>query len=265
MAVPSPSPAFATDATYTADADAWAGDDNTVDPGATVRAEGFQPGVLPAEWLNFMINLIGQWLIWIMGRLGGMAGTGEWTYETAKVREVWIDPRHIVSGRNELDAGVYTSVTSDNLWRPYEITIAGPPDIVQPTGWVSTSRPGLFGHVALDWIPSGATLSAAQLYCDKGTSQAASADQIQFAVVKRAISVAATALSSPTAETVVASGSVGTGTGPGGLTLTSIGEVFDRSLYTYALRVRSSQGADTTADKVGGFRVQFSDPGPRND
>lgn len=263
MPVPATSPVFATDATYGTDGDAWDGDANKVDPGAPIRAEGLEPGTVPAEWLNFLFNLWGAWLLWIVERLGGLTGTGEWSYETAKVRETWIDAREIVSGRNKLDAGVYGAISMDDGWRPYELTTAGPPDTVSATGWVSTSSPGLYGHVPLH-LPSGSTLSAVSFYFEKGTSQAVAADQIQVAVVRRAISVASLALDPPAAETVVASNSAGSGTGQAGVTLSSIGEVIDRSLYTYALRVRSSQGADTTADKISGFHVQWSDPGPRS-
>ena len=64
MPAPSTSPLFATDATFTADGDSWSGDPTKVDFGATRRAEGFEPDTLPAEWLNFQIGLIGDWINW---------------------------------------------------------------------------------------------------------------------------------------------------------------------------------------------------------
>jgi hypothetical protein len=64
MPAPSTSPLFATDATYTADGDTWSGDPTKVDPGATRRAEGYEPDTLPAEWLNFQIGLVGDWIDW---------------------------------------------------------------------------------------------------------------------------------------------------------------------------------------------------------
>lgn len=62
MPAPTDDPSFATDATYTADADAWAGDANRVDPGPAIMAEGFQPGVLPAEHLNHVLGVHGDWI-----------------------------------------------------------------------------------------------------------------------------------------------------------------------------------------------------------
>jgi hypothetical protein len=64
MPAPATSPLFATDATYTADGDTWSGDPTKVDPGATRRAEGYEPDTLPAEWLNFQIGLHGDWIKW---------------------------------------------------------------------------------------------------------------------------------------------------------------------------------------------------------
>ncbi len=60
MAAPA-DPRFATDATFAADGDTWSGDPNKVDPGSGRVAEGFEPTTLPAEWLNWQLNLLGQW------------------------------------------------------------------------------------------------------------------------------------------------------------------------------------------------------------
>lgn len=65
MPAPSDDPDFATDATYAADGDAWSGNPVRVDPGAPIRAEGFEPGILPAEWLNHVLGVHGDWINWL--------------------------------------------------------------------------------------------------------------------------------------------------------------------------------------------------------
>lgn len=59
MAKPTSDPTWATDAAYASDGDAWSGDANKVDPGATRQAEGVEPDVFPAEWFNFHLNALG--------------------------------------------------------------------------------------------------------------------------------------------------------------------------------------------------------------
>jgi len=72
MAAPAVAPTFATDANYPADGDPWASDPTKVDPGSSRRAEGFEPDVLPAEWLNYMLNNHGAWLSYLAGLRGGV-------------------------------------------------------------------------------------------------------------------------------------------------------------------------------------------------
>jgi len=65
MAKPSTDPTFATDATYTLDGDAWSGANTKVAPGAARRAEGWEPDLLPAEWLNHEMNSHGEHISYI--------------------------------------------------------------------------------------------------------------------------------------------------------------------------------------------------------
>lgn len=64
MAAPA-DPRFATDATFDLDGETWEGDANKIDPGAPRVAEGFEPTTLPAEWLNWQLNLLGSWAYYI--------------------------------------------------------------------------------------------------------------------------------------------------------------------------------------------------------
>lgn len=65
MPRPTDSPLFATDASFAVDGDAWGGADVRTDPGAGRRAEGFEPDVLPAEWLNHVLGVHGDWIDWV--------------------------------------------------------------------------------------------------------------------------------------------------------------------------------------------------------
>jgi len=59
---------WATDAAYAADGDAWGGDANKADPGATRRAEGAEPDTFPSVWFNHILNAIGNVLTWLLAR-----------------------------------------------------------------------------------------------------------------------------------------------------------------------------------------------------
>lgn len=65
MAKPTDSETFATDATFAADGDAWSGDPVRVDPGVARRDEGFEPDLLPAEWINHEIGVHGDHIEYI--------------------------------------------------------------------------------------------------------------------------------------------------------------------------------------------------------
>jgi hypothetical protein len=64
------------------DGDDWEGDPVRVDPGASRRAEGFEPDTLPAEWANFMTGIQGDWIEHHRRRRIA-SGLGSWTPRTA--------------------------------------------------------------------------------------------------------------------------------------------------------------------------------------
>ena len=107
MPAPTDSPEFATDAAYASDGDAWSGTPPRVDPGVAIREEGFEPGILPAEWLNHVLGVHGDWITYLdefaglletdavsqdgrldllETKLGGSDGSGEWVYPSARNR-----------------------------------------------------------------------------------------------------------------------------------------------------------------------------------
>lgn len=73
MPPPVISPRFATDTNFAADGDSWSGAATKLDPGAGRRAEGYEPDTLPAEWINFMTNLHGEWIKYLDDELLGSA------------------------------------------------------------------------------------------------------------------------------------------------------------------------------------------------
>lgn len=84
MAEPATLPTFSSTATYTAPGEPWDGDATKVDPGAPIRALGFEPDLLPAAWLNFVLNLFGSWLNWF--RSWHRSSDEEFIYPTTKTR-----------------------------------------------------------------------------------------------------------------------------------------------------------------------------------
>lgn len=70
MTKPTDDIAFATDATY-GGADPWSGDPTKVNPGGSRTEEGYEPDLLPAEWLNWQLNLIGRHILYIHDVLEG--------------------------------------------------------------------------------------------------------------------------------------------------------------------------------------------------
>jgi hypothetical protein len=114
MAAPATSPLFATDATYTLDGDTWSGDPTKVNPGVGRLAEGYEPDLLPAEWLNFQLGLIGDWLAWGLGGgrsvsklVSGAEIRGQNTLAGDLYSE-WTASDSIAAGATLIDAAVAT-------------------------------------------------------------------------------------------------------------------------------------------------------------
>jgi len=82
MTLPATSPLFATVGTYPMDGDDWEGDPVRVDPGASRRAEGYEPDTLPVEWANFITGVHGDWIEHHRRRRVA-SGLGSWTPRTA--------------------------------------------------------------------------------------------------------------------------------------------------------------------------------------
>lgn len=120
MAIPTDSPGFATDATFAADGDTWSGAPTKADPGAGRKAEGYEPDTLPAEWLNWQLNLIGKWLVALLGLSARctVVDRGTWTFNnptaagfgytsTANAAFLWFEAPALPDGVLLTGAAVY--------------------------------------------------------------------------------------------------------------------------------------------------------------
>jgi hypothetical protein len=105
MPAPATLPDFATDATYAADGDAWSGDATKVDPGAPIRAEGFEPGTLEAERVAIRVIVDAQAGLKVIqiaaiefnGHPEWTAGSaGEYWSSAAASKKLWIDLNKIL-------------------------------------------------------------------------------------------------------------------------------------------------------------------------
>lgn len=124
VSTPTVDPRFATDSVYQSDGDDWGGDPTKATPSAGRIAEGFEPDSLPAEWLNYVLNLLGEWAYYIAIRLGGLSGSGEWTYESAKTRHFYACGARLSSGIGNhwvADGTVYASTDTAGAFGTLEL------------------------------------------------------------------------------------------------------------------------------------------------
>jgi hypothetical protein len=75
MSKPTELPEWATETNYDAPGQSWDGTATKVDPGGTLKAEGWQPAFQPpAQYHNWWMGKVGEWLAWLDGHLGEQAG-----------------------------------------------------------------------------------------------------------------------------------------------------------------------------------------------
>lgn len=109
-----PTPAdlpFATDANFAADGDTWSGSPTKANPGASRRAEGYEPDTLPAEWLNWQLNLLGQASEWAVTLLDA---NEEHTYQTPKTRVTVVSLHAAISADSGWSRA--TDPTTNHWW-----------------------------------------------------------------------------------------------------------------------------------------------------
>jgi hypothetical protein len=70
MSKPTEVPEWATETNYDAPGQTWDGTATKVDPGGTLKAEGWQPTFQPpAQYHNWWMGKVGEWLAWVDDRL----------------------------------------------------------------------------------------------------------------------------------------------------------------------------------------------------
>jgi hypothetical protein len=240
MPAPTAIATIATDAAFAADGDPWSGDPTKVDPGAGRIAEGFEPDLLPAAWLNFVLNAITAWVNYLKTYLN--TTTEEFVYPTTKTRR-------LVLSANQALAVAASSGTPD--WYPN----------------VSTNVPTLVPRVAAATatfpvvVPSGSTITAVEVLV---RSSAVRTGSNRWTV--RAFEMSAP-WASPAAATATQQGSSTEGGGAIGYAVISVGNLtpFLRiAEYTAHVLVTGPTGSLVDTDELIAVRVTFTDGGPRN-
>ena len=244
MPAPSTSPLFATDATYAADGDPWSGDATKEDPGSTRRAEGFEPDLLPAPWLNFVLGLFGDWIEWL--RSWTNPTSVEFVYPSTKTRKRVITAAEMPLISTEGSGGSY-----QEQWFP---SLSGGTPILIPVVNAATV------FVPID-IPSGCTISDVEVLV---RSSAARSTPNGWTVKVYEESIP---WSSPAAPTSTQQGSTtegGLSSGYSKITVGSLTPFIRVNEYTAHALITGPTGSLGANDQLLGIRVTFTDGGPRH-
>lgn len=250
MPAPSDAAEFATDATYAADGDDWSGGPPRVDPGAAVRAEGFEPGKLPIEWLNHVLGVHGDWAAWLESErlrlaeyIGGAAGTDEWAYEAAKTR-------------TKIFAYADLLLSTDSgapCWDVADGGVNGP--TVKPR--TTTPRASAWASIKL---PTGVTITAVRVLIGQ-VGGLASGNQWE-ATLEKQVNWDFVPANAPGRSILGSATESGMTAGAVVIAWTGLSEVVDNSDTTYHVHV-FGPAVIGAADTLYGVEVTYSEPGPR--
>lgn len=234
MPAPAVSPEFATDATFAAGADPWSGDANKVDPSAPVRAEGFEPTILPAQWLNYMINNHGAWL-------------------------KWLNDEVLASGARTLRIGAFSGDGGDATGAApafkYEVFSTGG---TQGFHLVSASNFAARHLPISDLIPDGADLTGLRVFVSPGAARGPG-DRMLLSV--RTMALNWTTPAAPSFVAIPASLVEDDGTtayqtiATGLLSITN-----DRSDQQIFARIQCGNDAGTNEDRIIGWEISYTGP-----
>lgn len=240
MAEPATLPDFSSTATYTAPGEPWDGDSTKVDPGAPIRALGFEPDLLPAPWLNYMLNLFGAWLSWF--RSWHRSSDEEFIYPTTKTRKRTILPTAF---------GTVAAAGASTQWFP--TTIGNSPVILPLTD-------GAKMWIPID-LPSGCTISAVEAIVRSSTARSSPNGWIVKAFEQ---SENWTTPAAPTTTQQGASEEGGLASGYSKISISSITPWIVVNEYTAHVEVTAPTGSLASTDALVAIRVTFTDGGPRN-
>lgn len=234
MAKPTPSAAFATDANYTSDGDAWGGTATKVQPSAARQAEGAEPDTFAAQWFNYMMNAHGQWIEWMEDILDASD-------------DILLDSRQLVIDPHRFMAHGAAGVE----WYP-----------TNPTGFYQSQANDGECFLALGRIlPHGATLTRVEALVAPGAARATSGDRMELTMTKRTPDFATPSVGSASAvfTSVRDDGTVALQVLDSG----AISETIS-STTEYVISVIAGNDGGTNKDLFHALRLTFTDPGPRN-
>jgi hypothetical protein len=235
---PATAPAFATDATYAADGDPWSGDATKVDPGATIRAEGYEPDLLPAPWLNFQLGLFGEWLTYLRTWIN--ESTEEFKYPTTKSRT------RSISGADMLTIG---AMGTDWL-----------PNLSSGVRYLQPLVNGALAVIPID-IPSGCTVNAVDVLV-KSSGVRVTPNGWFVKVYEQSENW--TTPAHPTATQQGSTTEGGLATGHSVIAVGPLTPFIRVNGYTAHVIVTGPTGALGSDDRLLAVRVSFTDGGPRN-
>ena len=239
MAEPTTLPSFSTTATYTAPGETWDGDATKVDPGAPIRALGFEPDLLPAPWLNFILALWGDWLTWF--RSWHRSSDEEFIYPTTKYRYLTIEA---CKGFPASAAGVLD----------WEQNTAGAAPVLIPRVNAAVAI------VPVD-IPSGSSITNIEVLVQSSGARV-TPNGWMVAVYSQSEPWAIPAAPTTTQWDVTTEG--GLGAGYSVITVTNATPLSRVAESTVHLIVTGPTGALANTDQLIAVRASFTDGGPRN-
>ena len=230
MAKPTQVISWATDATFAADADPWAGDANKIDPGNARRNEGAEPDTFPSEWFNYHLNAIGLHIEYIHDVLELVDDVAGPELEVV-FRGAWLD-----------DEGSGVTVATDGVTLRYD------------TNFVDA-------HVDISrFIPTGGVIVQIEALVSLGSAQTG-ANRMSMDLETYAPDFSTPTLGSLTA--IFHADAPATVTGERVIDSGVISHTVLASDINL-LRVQASNGAGGATDDLRAIRITFNDPGPRN-
>lgn len=250
-----PAPSFepyewATDTNHPAGSDPWSGQPLKVDPGATLKAEGFTPAQRPAaEHVNHVLSRVSGWVTYMRDFFDESAD--EFAYPSSKGRAVTLMG---VAGVSD-DGGGFSDLA--NAWQPD--STAG------DEGSMVTTRQGARLKFDIkDRVPSGATITRVDCILQQG---ATAGSTMRLSLYKYTPNIA---LPTSTSAVLVSSNLIAPGddnTTLQTLSLTGLSEIVQptEGLWVEVLSRVTTGGATIVADRVRCLVVSYTTDQLRDD
>lgn len=234
MAAPA-DPRFATDTLFAADGDTWSGDPTKADPGSARRLEGFEPTTLPAEWLNWQLNLLGAWAFYI----------GE-----SAARTIRLSPWRAFPAANSISAAPtwILKVISTPLTEGQNLaTGANYARLVLPLS---------------DILPDGSVVSWVRAAVKPGAARATPADRVLLHRIRHTVTwpVLGVAVTPVTSAFVSSAETYDDGTTDAQTIEHPAAITIDRNTYQDSIILTAGNDAGTNRDLVYGWEINYTGP-----